>query len=212
MANRTMPHKRALVVKRRRKHRTVNQHRRAGARGKINHTELGTVSEAGAIVEQELKNHVPAATPAQITLRPLSQEDQGWIMQATREEMGPIFRETYGYDLNLDNVLQYVNTAQTRMITVNDQLAGYVSTIVDDGGKMNIGSLVLVSHHKRQGYGTRIMKLLEQEARSMGMVELEAFVQSTNQASLNFLRKLGFQEVPSMQPQTIVMVKNLQSA
>ena len=151
------------------------------------------------------------AAPAQITLRPFSPEDQAWIMQVTKDEMGPVFQESYGYDLNLDNVIQYVRSAQTRMVTVNDQLAGYVSVVIDDGGKMNIGSLVLSLPHKRRGYGTRIMKLLEQEARGMGLMELEGFVQSSNQASINFLKKLGFQEVPSMQTQTIVMVKNLQT-
>ena len=150
-------------------------------------------------------------TPAQITLRPFSPGDQAWIMQVTKDEMGPIFQESYGYDLDLDNVIQYVRSAQTRMVTVNDQLAGYVSVVVDDSGKMNIGSLVLSLPHKRRGYGTRIMKLLEQEARGMGLMELEGFVQSSNQPSINFLKKLGFREVPSMQTQTIVMVKSLQS-
>ncbi len=203
MVNQLKQHKRISSTKTsKKKHHSSNKK-----------NKLANEQTSGVGVTEVEMTHPPTSmvTPAQITLRPFSPEDQAWIMQVTKDEMGPVFQESYGYDLNLDNVIQYVHSAQTRMVTVNDQLAGYVSVVIDDGGKMNIGSLVLSVPHKRRGYGTRIMKLLEQEARGMGLIELEGFVQSSNQASINFLKKLGFQEVPSMQTQTIVMVKNLQT-
>ena len=215
MASGMKTKRRSSTINHPKKKRTTGSKRTAG----MNHQVAGElINDPVTVIEnkQAEGNHVAPTekppAPAQITLRPLSPVDQAWIMQATKEEMGPIFLESYGYELNLDNVMQYVQSAQTRMILVNDQLAGYVSVVVDESGKMNVGSLVLTGSHKRQGYGTRIMKLLEQEARSMGLIEMEAFVQSSNQASLHFLQKLGFQEVPSMQAQTKVLIKNLQTA
>ncbi len=208
MANRTNASKRKSIVKNKRKSRFINHNQRSKEAKNFSHKTTDPQSNAVNVEGTEDKNH-PITNAAQITLRPISREDQGWIMQVTKEEMGPIFKDTYGYELNLDNVLQYVYASQTRMIMVNDQLAGYVSTTVDDGGKLNIGTLVITGGHKRRGYGTRILKLIEQEARSMSLIELEAFVQESNHISRNFLKKLGFQEVPSMQSQTIVMVKRL---
>ncbi len=213
MASRMKTKRRSSTMNHPKKKRITGSKRRTG----LDHQVTGElVNDPVTVIEnkqaEEIQTKPVEKQPAQITLRPLSPVDQAWIMQVTKEEMGPIFLESYGYELNLDNVMQYVHSAQTRIILVNDQLAGYVSVVVDESGKMNVGSLVLTGSHKRQGYGTRIMKLLEQEARSMGLIEMEAFVQSSNQASLHFLQKLGFQEVPSMQAQTKVLIKNLQTA
>ncbi len=210
MANRMKTKRRSLTMNHPKKKRSTGSKRTSG----LDHQVTGElVNDPVTVIEnkqvEEIQTKPLEKQPAQITLRPLSPVDQAWIMQVTKEEMGPIFLESYGYELNLDNVMQYVHSAQTRIILVNDQLAGYVSVVVDESGKMNVGSLVLTGSHKRQGYGTRIMKLLEQEARSMGLIEMEAFVQSSNQASFHFLQKLGYQEVPSMQAQTKVLIKNL---
>ena len=210
MANRMKTKRRSLTMNHPKKKRSTGSKRTSG----LDHQVTGElVNDPVTVIEnkqvEEIQTKPLEKQPAQITLRPLSPVDQAWIMQVTKEEMGPIFLESYGYELNLDNVVQYVHSAQTRIILVNDQLAGYVSVVVDESGKMNVGSLVLTGSHKRQGYGTRIMKLLEQEARSMGLIEMEAFVQSSNQASFHFLQKLGYQEVPSMQAQTKVLIKNL---
>ena len=213
MASRTRTKRRTSTINHQKKKRTASAKLSSGLdqhlQGKLVNDPVTVIPNKS---EDEILPKPVEKQPAQITLRPISPSDQVWIMQVTKEEMGPIFLESYGYELNLDNVMQYVHSAQTRMILVNDQLAGYVSVVVDESGKMNIGSLVLTGSHKRQGYGTRIMKLLEQEARSMGLIELEAFVQSSNQASLHFLQKLGFQEVPSMQSQTKVLIKNIQTS
>ena len=210
MASRMKTKRRSSTMNHPKKKRSTGSKRTSG----LDHQVTGElVNDTVTVIEnkqvEEIQTKPLEKQPAQITLRPLSPVDQAWIMQVTKEEMGPIFLESYGYELNLDNVVQYVHSAQTRIILVNDQLAGYVSVVVDESGKMNVGSLVLTGSHKRQGYGTRIMKLLEQEARSMGLIEMEAFVQSSNQASFHFLQKLGYQEVPSMQAQTKVLIKNL---
>lgn len=170
-----------------------------------------SIEKAALEQSEQLAPPIQSPAPTPIMLRPFTNEDQAFVMQLTKEEMGPIFRENYGYELNLENVMYYVHSAQTRIIIVNDQTAGYVSHVVDDSGKMNIGSLILTGDHKRKGYGTRILRQLEQEARGMGLVEMEGFVQSSNQNSLNFLKKQGFREMPSMQPQTVIMIKDLRT-
>ncbi|MCY0902085.1 MAG: GNAT family N-acetyltransferase [Firmicutes bacterium] len=150
------------------------------------------------------------ATPVRMMLRPRTMEDDAFIQTVTTDEIAPIFRATYGYDLDLPMVMNYIQASNTRMILVDDKVAGYVSYVADDSGKLNIGSLILASEHQGKGYGTRIMRQIEQEARAMGIYELEVFIQQTNARSQAFAESLGFTRVPSMQPQTIVMVKSLQ--
>ncbi len=158
----------------------------------------------------------PTQTPSsqneqvKIYLRSYTFEDEATITKLTQDEISPVFKETYGYDIDLMTVLNYIRSAQTRMILVEDQVAGYESSVLDDSGKMNIGALVLASAYQGKGYGTRIMKQIEQEARSFGAVEIEVFIQSTNTRSQAFAKSLGFVEGPQLQPQTIVMVKTLQ--
>lgn len=161
------------------------------------------------LAKQETATVAPVE-PAKIMLRPLMMEDDSFIQTVTQEEIAPIFKATYGYDLDMPMVMNYVHAANTRMIVVDDKVAGYVSYVADDSGKLNIGSLVLASEYQGKGFGTRIMRQIEQEARAMGVMELEVFIQETNARSQAFAESLGFTRVPSMQPQTIVMVKSLQ--
>ncbi|MCY0874693.1 MAG: GNAT family N-acetyltransferase [Firmicutes bacterium] len=149
------------------------------------------------------------AEPAKLMLRPLAMGDDTFIQTVTQEEIAPIFKTTYGYDLDMSMVLSYVHAANTRMILVDDQVAGYVSYVADDSGRLNIGSLILAAEYQGKGYGKRIMRQIEQEARAMGIMELEVFIQESNARSQAFAESLGFTRVQSMQPQTIVMVKTL---
>lgn len=152
----------------------------------------------------------PVATAVRMMLRPRTVEDDVFIQTVTTDEIAPIFRATYGYDLDLPMVMSYIQAANTRMILVDDKVAGYVSYVADDSGKLNIGSLILASEYQGKGCGKRVMRQIEQEARAMGIYELEVFIQQTNARSQAFAESLGFIRVPSMQPQTIVMVKSLQ--
>lgn len=157
-------------------------------------------------------NAAPAPAPppsANLSLRPYTYGDEGFITQVTQQEIAGIFKECYGYDLDMNMVLQYVQAANTRIVTVDGHNAGYLSFVADDMGKMNIGSLVLAAPHQGKGYGKRIMRLVEQEARAMGMQEMEVFIQKNNTRSIEFARSLGFTEAPSNQEQTVVMVKSL---
>ncbi|PWI55630.1 GNAT family N-acetyltransferase [Sulfoacidibacillus thermotolerans] len=156
------------------------------------------------------QNQSSSNEPTKIYLRSFTFEDEAMITKFTQDEIAPIFKETYGIDLDMMTVLNYVRSAQTRMILVEDQVAGYVSSVLDDSGKMNIGALVLASPYQGKGYGTRIMRQIEQEARAYGAVEMEVFIQATNKRSQAFAKSLGFVEGPQLQPQTIVMIKPLQ--
>ena len=152
----------------------------------------------------------PAASAPTLMLRPVMAGDEVFISQVTQQEIAPVFKSAYGQELDMQQVLQYVYAANTRMVVVNDQPAGYLSLVVDDNGKMNIGSLILGAQHQGQGYGKRIMRQVEQEAQAMGVQEMEVFVQATNERSVAFAKSLGFVEVPaqgSAPGQTIVLVK-----
>lgn len=152
----------------------------------------------------------PSTAAANLSLRPFAYGDETFITQVTQQEIAGVFKECYGYDLDLNMVMQYVQAANTRIVTVDGQNAGYLSLVADDTGKMNIGSLVLAAPQQGKGYGKRIMRLVEQEARGMGVQEMEVFIQKNNTRSIEFARSLGFIEAQSNQEQTVVMVKNLQ--
>ena len=152
----------------------------------------------------------PVASPPTLMLRPVMSGDEVFISQVTQQEIAPVFKAAYGQELDMQQVLQYVYAANTRMVVVNDQPAGYLSLVVDDNGKMNIGSLILGAQHQGKGYGKRIMRQVEQEAQAMGVQEMEVFVQAPNERSVAFAKSLGFVEVPaqgSAPAQTIVLVK-----
>lgn len=167
------------------------------------------VTAASTDVAEPMQMESPAAT--RLTLRMMLPEDEAVVTRVTQEELSGIYRESYGNDLDMSMVMQYIQSAQTRMILVNDQVAGYVSYVADDFGRMNVGSLVIGKGHQGHGYGTRIMKYLEQEARAMGMNEIEVFIQGTNTRSQAFVQRLGYVQVQSNQPQTIVMIKTLRT-
>jgi N-acetylglutamate synthase-like GNAT family acetyltransferase len=171
-------------------------------------------ASAAAVPAEANSSHAPVPAPApamavNLSLRPFTYGDETFITQVTQQEIAGIFKECYGYDLDMNMVLQYVQAANTRIVTVDGQTAGYLSLVADDMGKMNIGSLVLAAPHQGKGYGKRIMRLVEQEARAMGMQEMEVFIQKNNNRSIEFARSLGFTEAPSNQEQTVVMVKSL---
>ncbi|MCY0869577.1 MAG: GNAT family N-acetyltransferase [Firmicutes bacterium] len=149
------------------------------------------------------------APVSSLFLRPMLPQDEPAIGRWTTEEIAPIFREAYGYDLDLAMVMEYLRSADTRIILVGDRPCGYLASATDDTGKMNVGSLVLTKEEQGKGYGTRIMRQVEREARAAGVRELEVFIQSNNARSQAFAKSLGFSEVPSNQPNTVIMTKSL---
>lgn len=185
----------------RRRPRSGERKRQAG--------RIATASDPAVTPQGSTGTDAAATTLAKIYLRPFTFEDEQTIVRLTQEEIMPVFKETYGYDLDMATVMNYVRSAQTRMIVVEEQAAGYVSLVADDSGKMNIGSLVLGNEHQRKGYGTRVMKQLEREAVEYGMVEMEVYIQAANKRSQEFAKALGFTEAQSFQPQTVVMTKSL---
>lgn len=147
--------------------------------------------------------------PTRLTLRSYSVEDDALIMRLTQEEIAPIYRASYGTELNMNSVMEYIQASYTRIIVVQEEAAGYVSVMADDSGRLNIGTLVLAAPHQGKGYGKRIMRQLEHEAQALGMVEMETYIQATNERGRSFAKVLGYTEVQSSQPQTIVMRKTL---
>jgi len=161
--------------------------------------------------ESGQQSGAPTPDPAvsALFLRPMLPQDEPAISRWTMDEIAPIFREAYGYDLDLAMVMEYLRSADTRIVLVGDRPCGYLAAVTDDSGKMNVGSLVLAKEEQGKGYGTRIMRQVEREARAAGLRELEVFIQSNNVRSQAFAKSLGFSEVTSNQPNTVIMTKAL---
>lgn len=147
--------------------------------------------------------------PVRLTLRSYSGEDDTLIMRLTQEGISPIYRASYGTELNMNSVMEYIQASYTRIVVVEDEPAGYVSVMADDSGRLNVGTLVIAAPHQGKGYGKRIMHQLEHEAQALGMVEMETYIQATNERGRSLAKSLGYTEVQANQSQTIVMRKTL---
>lgn len=74
---------------------------------------------------------------------------------------------------------------------------------------MHISAMVIDPAHQSDGIGTTVMKRLEDEAKQRGVQVLEVFVQTNNEKSLAFTRKLGFREAFMVTPGTICFQKRI---
>jgi len=60
----------------------------------------------------------------------------------------------------------------------------------------------LLEPHRRQGYGSRALELLEKFARSQGLRALDLYVLNHNAAVREFYRRHGFRDVEDRRPMT----------
>lgn len=56
----------------------------------------------------------------------------------------------------------------------------------------HVHALQISKHHHRKGYGYRLIKLLENEAKSQGVVKLTLGVDGDNEEALSLYRKLDY--------------------
>jgi N-acetylglutamate synthase-like GNAT family acetyltransferase len=143
-----------------------------------------------------------------ITFRAYQVSDLQWVMELTQKELGDIYQAAYQEPLMPFQVEQMLNMSQQAMIILcKDRPVGYYTYFSDLSRKRHISSLVIEKPKQRSGIGTRVMQSIEDQAKKDGIQVLEVFIQATNQPCIQFVKKLGYQQVQSPFINTICMQK-----
>ncbi len=152
------------------------------------------------------------ATVPTLALRTYAPIDDALIMKITQEEIAPIYKASYGQELDMNQVMSYIAQSYTRMVVLQETVIGFVSVEANETGRLNIGTIAFLPAYQGRGYGARVLRQLEAEARAMGLIEMEAYVQPTNQRSLAFFARQGYGQVPTTQQgegRTVILRKSL---
>lgn len=148
--------------------------------------------------------------PAELSYRPRAVEDDAYIMSLTRDQLGGIHQQAFGQPFPEQQFLRYIQSgAPTVMIVQNGKPIGYYSYLLGQDAKMHVSAMVIDPKHQSSGIGKSVMAQLEKEALARGVRTIEVFVQENNPQSLAFTRKLGFQEVFRIEPNTLAFQKHL---
>ncbi|MDQ0189980.1 GNAT family N-acetyltransferase [Alicyclobacillus cycloheptanicus] len=158
------------------------------------------------------RNRPQAGTEEAVTLsyRPRTPEDDAYIVQLTEEQLGTVHQQAFREPFPRDQFLRYIQSgAPTFLIERNGKRIGYYSYLIGPDAKMHIGAMVVEPNYQSDGIGTKVMQKLEEDAQRAGVQVMEVFVQNSNERSMAFTRKLGFQEVFRIDENTVCFQKRV---
>ena len=153
-----------------------------------------------------------ATTRPRITLeyRLRTVEDDPYILQLTRQELGETHVRAFGEPFPDQDFLRYIQSgAPTYLIESKGNKLGYYSYLVGPDQKMHISALVIDPKWQSTGIGKSVMEQLGRVAKSAGVKIIEVFVQESNTRSIEFTKSLGFSEVYRFPPVTICFQKQI---
>ena len=143
-----------------------------------------------------------------LSFRPRSAADDEYILQLTEAQLGNVHQQAFGEVFPREQFLRYLQSgAPTVVVERAKKRIGYYSYLINPDGKMHISAMVIHPEHQSDGIGTNVMSEVEREAKEKGVHTLEVFVQTGNDKSLAFTRKLGFFEAYYVTPTTICFQK-----
>jgi ribosomal protein S18 acetylase RimI-like enzyme len=157
------------------------------------------------------KNSATSARP-RVTLeyRLRTIEDDPYILQLTRQELGETHARAFGEPFPDQDFLRYIQSgAPTYLIENKGNKMGYYSYLVGPDQKMHISALVIDPKWQSAGIGKAVMEQLDRIAKSAGVKIIEVFVQESNTRSIEFTKSLGFNEVYRFPPVTICFQKQI---
>lgn len=147
-------------------------------------------------------------TPPKISFRSRIPDDDAYIVHLTEEQLGSIHEQSFQEPFPREQFTRYLQSgAPTFVVERNGKRIGYFSYLIGHDATMHISAMVIEPQHQSDGIGTAVMRQLESDAVGQGVQVLEVFVQSSNEKSMAFTRKLGFQEAFHVTPTTICFRK-----
>jgi ribosomal protein S18 acetylase RimI-like enzyme len=137
---------------------------------------------------------------SRIRFRDFEDRDLDRILDFKKESAGVSFP---GMDFDMDLFRRKLlgmlrkDPNSVKVAELGNDIIGYVFLEIKKAGTGSIGCInhVFVSEpHRNSGLGASLVKIAEDYLRSRGIRRIRATVTKTNQASLNFCRKLGYKE------------------
>jgi L-amino acid N-acyltransferase YncA len=132
-----------------------------------------------------------------------------FISRITMNAMQKIFEDSTGIPLTKEMILQQVKANEVTLVASQKRLVGYYCYSPPWNGHMYLGSVILTPEAQGKGYGTRILRHIEQEALAKGVQILDGHVQTSNQKALSFWLYHGFRVVGHPQAGSIPIRKTL---
>ncbi|MCK5108012.1 MAG: GNAT family N-acetyltransferase [Nanoarchaeota archaeon] len=151
----------------------------------------------------------------ELDIRPYQKGDyEKYIQSLTKENMQKLFLENFGGwsdSVSEKKFFEVLKTGFVRLFFLNNEFIGYVSLNSEKNNPSSglINDIHLIKEHQRKGYGSEILKLVEEQAITLNYNQLKVFVFKAN-PSVNFYKKHRFQESEYIEhSKTYVLIKKL---
>ncbi|CAM3710145.1 GNAT family N-acetyltransferase [Alicyclobacillus pomorum] len=175
-----------------------------------------SLGKKSAVKRKKRKVDTSTSKPAKqqpadvLEFRARTPDDDDYIVQLTEEQLSGVHQQAFGEVFPREQFRRYLQSgAPTVVVEKAKKRIGYYSYLINPDGKMHISAMVIEPEYQSDGIGSKVMRHLEDEARRLGAHTLEVFVQTGNEKSLGFTRKLGFVQVFYVTPTTICFQKRL---
>jgi ribosomal protein S18 acetylase RimI-like enzyme len=131
-----------------------------------------------------------------IQFRPMNRSDIPALVKMSRDNMASIIRSAWGLEWKDEPLLEWLTSkdVETEVAMFDGDLAGYVSLETVDR-YIFVTSIQLWKEQQHRGFGTEIMRHVEQKAVDSGYEGVELVVQMTNEGALHFYRHMGYRKV-----------------
>lgn len=129
-------------------------------------------------------------------LRPWQPEDEALTRRLVTEQMGPVTTAAWGQEYGLaalEEMIRFIreDEGETYVVEVAGQEVGLLGyTIADE--TMHISTLIVDSSVQGQGLGDKLLQTCIDRAELRSVMQLEAWVQTTNSRALHLLERAGF--------------------
>ena len=122
-----------------------------------------------------------------------------YIQSLTKENMQKLFLENFGGwsdEVSKKKFFKVLDTGFVRLFFLENNFIGYVSFNVERDHKDSylINDIHIVKQFQKKGYGTKILKFVEDKVNELNGQKLKVFVFKAN-PSINFYKKIGFKEM-----------------
>jgi ribosomal protein S18 acetylase RimI-like enzyme len=131
-----------------------------------------------------------------IRFREMNRSDIPALLKMSRENMAAIIHSAWGMEWRDEPLLDWLTSkdVETEVAELDGDLAGYVSLEVVDR-YLFVTSIQLWRHLQHMGFGTEIMRHVEEKAVTRGYEGVELVVQMTNERALRFYGHIGYRNV-----------------
>ncbi|MDD1769227.1 MAG: GNAT family N-acetyltransferase [Methanomassiliicoccales archaeon] len=123
----------------------------------------------------------------------MTKRDIPALVRISKENMAHIIRSAWGTEWKDDILLNAVTDPDTvtEIATHEDTIVGYY-TILKRIDSVFIVSIQILHQYQQRGLGSLMMSRIEEWGKRNGLRAVELWVQSTNEAAINFYEHLGY--------------------